>query len=144
MFEALKRWLTRRGAATVLSFRLNLTPVTASRPRVPRFGKPYYPAKYHNWRVDAAGCLKKLDLPKAPPGPLVTLVEHVVPRPKTRKKAYPRGDVDNYAKATLDALTHAELWDDDDQVEVLVATKRYAAEDEEPHAHVVVLNAPIS
>ena len=40
--------------------------------------------------------------------------------PKSRH----RYDVDNLAKATLDALTHAGIWQDDSQVVSLCITKR--------------------
>lgn len=38
----------------------------------------------------------------------------VIPRPKTTKREYPRGDVDNYFK-TLDVFNEV-LWKDDDQI----------------------------
>lgn len=45
----------------------------------------------------------------------VTLVLH----PPCKRKR----DVDNYAKALLDALSHAQVWGDDSQVDVLVVER---------------------
>ena len=39
-------------------------------------------------------------------------------------RSHRRYDVDNLAKATLDALTHAGIWADDSQVVSLCITKR--------------------
>jgi hypothetical protein len=61
----------------------------------------------------------------------------VVLRPKTGKLPSPLGDVDNYVKAPLDAITHGQLlWHDDKQVVTLLATKRYAIGGEQPHTYV--------
>jgi len=67
-------------------------------------------------------------------GEVVAIIEHIVARPKTTKREWPRGDVDNFAKATLDALSKRKLgWSDDDQVIALVSLKRFANPDEVPH-----------
>lgn len=142
MLEKLKRWLHRQGAATVFSFVIEANPVPASRPRVPKWGRPYYAGNYRDWRTEAEGLLKEM-VPQHPTlGPLFVIAEHVVTRPASRTKPYPRGDVDNYAKATLDAVTQAQMWTDDDQVTLLVSAKRYAGENEEPHTHVTIFHAP--
>lgn len=41
-----------------------------------------------------------------------------------------RPDVDNYAKAVLDAMNNGIAWDDDSQVITLIAHKRYADDDD--------------
>lgn len=41
-------------------------------------------------------------------------------------------DVDNAAKAVLDALTHIGAWQDDDQVAVLICAKRWETPGERP------------
>jgi len=139
MVPKLVRWLSRQGAATVLTLRLDLTPVPASRPRIPRKGRPYYPVKYRTWRDAALDRLIDFRPEDYIEGPVVVIAEHVLPRPKSRTKQYPRGDVDNYAKATLDSMTHADFWHDDDQVSVLITTKRYTQDNEEPHTEIHVL-----
>lgn len=72
-------------------------------------------------------------------GPLFVRLTSVVQKAKTSKLLWPRGDVDNYAKAPLDAITKAQvLWHDDDQVLELVTSKRFALPGEQPGTHVEV------
>ena len=47
------------------------------------------------------------------------------------------GDVDNFAKSILDALT-GRAWDDDGQIVELIVRKYAAAGDEQPHAAVLI------
>lgn len=53
---------------------------------------------------------------------------HIAP-PKTTKRDWPRGDVDNYVKGPLDSMTkHQGFWKDDDQIVFLKATKVFTLE----------------
>jgi Holliday junction resolvase RusA-like endonuclease len=47
-------------------------------------------------------------------------------------------DVDNLAKAVMDVITKAAVWNDDDQVVTAQITKRYATEGEVAHIRVEV------
>jgi len=62
-------------------------------------------------------------------GPITASVTFYCKKAKTTKRSYPRGDVDNYAKAILDAA-NGKLYDDDDQIIQLTVTKLFATLDE--------------
>lgn len=64
------------------------------------------------------------------PGPLAVSVEIRLPKPKSSRRSRPdvRPDVDNYAKAVMDAATMAGIWNDDSQVCDLRMVKVYSAE----------------
>lgn len=117
-----------------------LEPVVASRPRAVAGRGAYYLPKYEAYRQSAALLLPGIlrDLPRMGDSPIEVELEFVCRRPKKPSKPWPRGDYDNYEKAALDALTKAQLWDDDDQVVRATAHKRYALPGEEPHTRVRV------
>ena len=125
-----------RVAATSLHIPVN--PVPASRPRVSKWGT-YYGKIYENFRNEMREALTgnlnvKID------GPLDVHVEVIVRKPRTGKREFPRGDVDNYAKGILDSLTnHGNVWHDDDQITNFTIIKRYAAPEEDV-AIVVFIN----
>lgn len=122
-----------------LSLFLPVKPTTKHRaiysPRSKRYIKQ---PEYREWCEEVDSYLMVIDLQgkiekflgKSPitEGVAVDLI-HCLPRPKTRKKPYPRGDVDNYDKPILDALTRSGIWEDDDQVVYLAATKAYTMDE---------------
>ncbi len=58
--------------------------------------------------------------------PVTVDVKFYLPQPKSPANPYPVGDVDNYCKSILDAITkNGTYWKDDAQVERLTATKLY-------------------
>jgi len=112
-----------------------LDPVPASRPRVTRWGT-YYLKKYADWLKAAHG---SLPVPSSPFLGPVSVDLHVICRcPAKPANPYPVGDVDNYAKAALDALTATKQWGDDKQVVILTVRKRYALPGEKPATHVLI------
>lgn len=114
---------------------LKVNPVPASRPRVTRWGT-YYSKTYKTWRDQVYALIKEqsdvLD------NDLTVLVRSNVLKPKTSKKDHPRGDVDNYAKGPLDALTQKKFWVDDDLIVNLLSSKKFISEGEEPHTEVYI------
>lgn len=130
------RAATLRSAKTVATtrssneLRVELAPVPASRPRVTKWGT-YYTGTYKRWMKDAEVAIPEAESPFE--GNLVVTLDLVAARPKTTKRANPRGDIDNYIKAVLDALTKKGYWNDDDQIVTLHADKRWPSDKEEPH-----------
>lgn len=104
---------------------LGVTPVPASRPRVSKWGT-YYGKNYEKFRREVRDILTQhTGTPIV--GPLFALIEIIVDPPKTTKRDFPKGDVDNYAKGPLDSMTsNGSFWGDDDQVVSLFVTKRFA------------------
>jgi len=105
----------------------DVEPVPASRPRVSKWGT-YYGKRYEKFRRDMREVLR--EYPEAPLlGPLAVWIEFHIAPPKTTKREWPRGDVDNYVKGPLDSMTkHGGFWDDDDQIVFLKATKVFTKE----------------
>lgn len=108
-------------------------PVPASRPRVSGFGA-YYSKNYTTYRKEVHKFLKEIKdkYPIDSKSKFVVDVEFICYKPKRPSNNYPRGDVDNYLKSPLDAITYAEMiWDDDIQIVELHGYKRYQREGEE-------------
>jgi len=90
---------------------------------VSRWGT-YYPKKYKDWLAAATEQLKGQG--PTMEGPLAVTITVLCVRPKNPANPYPVGDVDNYAKAALDALQHAGILPDDKHVVGLQVFKAYA------------------
>lgn len=131
-----RAWLTSLGRVFTLSALVGLAPVPASRPRVSRWGT-YYAKNYAGWMKTALAKMRAIPSVPETVGPYVVLIEQVVEKAKTSKLAYPRGDVDNFAKGPLDIITKSErVWKDDNDVVGLVVFKRFAEKGEEPGTRV--------
>lgn len=103
---------------------LGVTPVPASRPRVSKWGT-YYGKNYEKFRREVRDILSEHSGTPVT-CPINCVVEIIVEPPKTTKRDYPKGDVDNYAKGPLDSITsHGGFWHDDDQVVSLFVIKRF-------------------
>jgi len=122
------------------SLRFPLEPLPASRPRVTRWGT-YIAKPYKAW-LDAANKYLKTVSVRIPPQHLTVHAEFVCTRARTSKLTTPKGDIDNYLKAPLDAITHAGLWEDDKWITTVVATKRFAEPDEEAHTRLDIYALP--
>jgi Holliday junction resolvase RusA-like endonuclease len=107
-----------------MRYDIDLEPVPASRPRVSRYGT-YYQKTYRDFRkamelIIADGDFNKFD------GRLGVEIDIMPVKPKTGKRDFPKGDLDNYAKAVLDSF-NGVLWDDDDQICELSINKKYSS-----------------
>lgn len=101
-----------------------INPVPASRPRVSKYGTYYLPT-YRQFRAGFREAINACRTQtRKTDGPLVVEVRCFIEKPKTGKRRWPNGDVDNYAKAVLDGL-NGILWDDDDQIVDLRVIKEY-------------------
>jgi Holliday junction resolvase RusA-like endonuclease len=102
-------------------------PVPASRPRVSRWGT-YFSKNYEDFRNQCHNFLSKIkkDYPQEE-GTFKVQVLFICQRPANPANKYPRGDVDNFLKGPLDALTKVGMfWFDDIQITRLIGIKRYA------------------
>lgn len=119
-----------------VTFFLPVPPVPASRPRVSKWGV-FYGKCYTAWRKQAAQALTLFEHKESFTGPLKVTLVHAMNKAKSSKRTYPRGDVDNYDKAVLDAITsHTSVWEDDDQVVQLHSSKVYVTEGESAGCYV--------
>lgn len=116
--------------------KLPIAPVPASRPRVTRWGT-YYLKKYKAYREEAEKVIPNFEHPLQ--GALTVSATFFCHRPKTTKRFYPRGDIDNFEKAVFDALTQKGFWEDDDQITTTDGVKkRFVPEGQEPYTLIVV------
>lgn len=130
---------------TELSLRLPITPVPKARARtVASHGgvRTFTPdatvrfeglVRAHVFTQLGTG-LRKLE------GPLEVTVIAYCASPKRSVAGWegiPTGDVDNYAKAVLDAC-NGLLWRDDRQITSLIAAKRPCADGEKPHVYLAI------
>ncbi len=105
---------------------LPIAPVPASRPRVTRWGT-YYGKRYSAFRKEAEKVIDDHYAGTPLSGALEVVVWFYCTKPKTTKRECPRGDVDNYVKAILDAC-NGKVWEDDTQITDLAARKRWVDE----------------
>jgi len=116
-------------------FVLEIDPIPAPRPRARAIitrGRPiatvYNPSEYKKWLADAQEQLIQQLGPDHPiTGPVAVNLVVTVQKPKTSKLPFPKPDIDNFVKAVLDAMTDAQVWEDDTQVGQLTARKQWGA-----------------
>lgn len=126
-------------AQGVVSFFLPLAPMPAPRPRIrvlnlkngKRMGVAYYAGKYKDFLAEAPKAIPESPKKFAKGIPLQVDIHFACTRPQKPANPYPVGDIDNYCKGILDAITkNGTYWSDDAQVIHLAATKRYVGPDE--------------
>lgn len=124
-------------------------PIGEGRPRAVRMGpmvRMHAAPKSAEWRAVAAQQMAAERIGEVITEPVRVILTAVMPRPASiPKRAGPgrlwratKPDIDNIAKAVLDALVTAGIIGDDRQVVHLSATKPTAASDETPRVIVCV------
>lgn len=106
--------------------------------RIGGFVRVYTPKTADDWKGAVASAAAPFLYPEPFSGPLALTLDFYLPRAKSHfnskgslKESAPqhhtkKPDADNLAKAVMDALTDAGLWEDDDQIVSLLARKHYA------------------
>lgn len=110
----------------MIQLQLPVDPVPASRPRVTRKGFSYYAEPYRSFKKELREMVQdRYGGPRisVPCGVTIAIFKSL---PKTTKLRNPKPDVDNYAKAVLDAM-NGIVFDDDSLVVKLIVTKQWAA-----------------
>ena len=130
---------------TVIKFSVVGEPVAQPRHRATKMGgkvRMYLPKDHpvQDWKMRISECVFS-DTRDPLVGPLSLELNFVFTRPKTvKRKGWKdtKPDLDNVIKACMDALTNANVWEDDKQVCELTARKRWAEPDETPRAEFIL------
>lgn len=99
-----------------------------------KWGSAYMPASYKKYQAEIAAQLPPLRTPYE--GELALVLEFVCKPISKSKYTTPMGDVDNFAKGVMDAMTDEGWWGDDRQIMVLTVAKRFPLPGEQPHINV--------
>lgn len=112
-----------------VSFVLPGVPVAASRPKVRvhrGVGYAYYAGKYAKYLKETPEAIPESTHFFDKGTPVSVVINFYLPRPTKPANPYPVGDIDNYAKSILDAITkNGTYWHDDTQVSLLSMVKLY-------------------
>ena len=84
----------------------------------------YYGKIYAEWIKEADALIKTAKHTLT--GPLEVTTGFRPKKPKTTKRLFPRGDLDNYEKALWDAITRKKFWEDDDLIVDSHSSKRFS------------------
>ena len=115
-----------------IKLRLDIAAIPCPRPRIFN-NRASYPKSYSDFKNECAALIREqLETVSEETGvkfPIENYVECkiqvLLTKPKTGKLEYPRGDVDNYGKSVLDAMTQSGIWQDDSLVAKLTLEKGY-------------------
>lgn len=99
-------------------------PIAASRPRIPRYGKPYFLKTYKKWRDDAHRLVEEYQ-GKPMDFPVKATVLFAIPRARTSTLIVPQGDGDNFEKALYDMLQRKKYLLDDKWLTTATWRKRF-------------------
>lgn len=110
-------------------FSILVDPTAKARPRFTKQGRAYTPKTTNDYESLVANTLKyAFKSVVIEDRPLIMELEFHIERPKSVKRPYPtvKPDIDNFAKAILDAA-NGILYKDDSLICDLLVKKRYAA-----------------
>ena len=117
----------------MIEFTIPVEPHPASRPKVNRYGVTYskghlrYQREFFQWYQSLPE--PPLVEPFAKPTVLAVTMIFRCTKPPTSRLSTPRYDIDNLVKLPLDCMTKTgAFWDDDSQIEMLVAYKVFEPE----------------
>jgi len=89
-------------------------------------GVAYYAGKYKDFLVEAPKAIPESPLYFDKGTPIDVKVVFVCKSPAKPANPYPVGDIDNYLKGILDAVTkNGTYWKDDAQIVKITSSKRY-------------------
>ena len=108
-----------------------ISPVAASRPRVPRYGASFA-GPYKRFREACGEIIHDVLGSDFKPieAPVKVDLELYITQPKRTKLERPKADIDNLVKAIFDAM-NKRLWVDDVQVVTVYASKQWAPKGED-------------
>jgi len=109
----------------MLSITVPMSPVPASRPRVTRQGITYYENPYRTFKDDLKKWFQENYKGTIIDDFMVVNIKCFAELPKKTSLEHPKPDVDNYAKAVLDAMNKTVI-SDDHKVLQLTVSKEWA------------------
>lgn len=142
---SLQCWAQRK---VMKSFYIPMQPMACPRPRVTKRGHAFMPKPYVTWKRSVIAWLfTEWDGHRFESGVSLRIVAVFKRRSSTPKKRPNRElkttkpDIDNVAKACMDAMVECEILKDDNLVCMLQVEKWFAALNEEPHIYIEVHDA---
>ena len=121
---AMFRLATRYVKTGVYMYEFHINPMACPRPRFTKYGRPYMPKKYMDWKKDLVQMME--DKKHGLAHPIKIKLEFVFyGENKPWGHHYQKPDVDNLCKSFLDAAQDSGLLIDDSVVFSLTATKHW-------------------
>jgi len=112
----------------VLEHSFPVLPMACPRPRFTKYGRPYMPKKYMDWKKNLAKMMESLPIGGLDGAVQITLEFHFFSENKSWGIHQQKPDVDNLIKAVLDSAQDSGLILDDDHVNSVTASKFWGYE----------------
>lgn len=130
----------------IFSGSINTKPVPKQRPKLTRSGRAYNPQKTRDAQRQQAFLFRlaanssEIEFPLPPKTPLCVTLRFYHKGGKTNAPKMTVPDVDNLVKLTLDAMTNANIWRDDNQITKIISEDYWAGPDGTARIEFVVEN----